>query len=295
MSKNDITPQEARDEAKIFEDLQKLCRSPGYIHAIAFFCWRDNLIHSAGDHITEDDIKHQYYQEKLLRSEISTLIGLMVKGDMDINVPELSVLQNYLNLSEALLHEMHMSLQKPWMAAFRAMARNPRKAMLIDPFSTADGLREPIFYGGESAYNFQYEELALRKYSADNDWLKAQVGFTIEEARLVAHNLGELQMQKVSGLREAMLKLHPDQWTFLPGFVFGAHELEGPTGLSLEKIERILLAFTVDPQKANASFCSLSAFNEQMPLRSSRLPTVHTCCFSIIACLKRCMRRHFSG
>ncbi|ESX63139.1 preprotein translocase [Mesorhizobium sp. LSHC422A00] len=262
MIKKDITPKDARDEAEIFKELQKLCCSSGYIHAIAYFCWRDNIIRFGGDQVTEKDVEHQYSHEKLLTSEISTLIGLMAKGNIDIGIPESRTLQNYVDQSEALLHEMHMCLQKPWMAAFEAMARNPSKENRIDPFSTAEGLREPIFYGGESAYNFQYEELALKKYRADNDWLRSRVGFAIEEACIVARKLGDLQMQKVLGLREAMLKIHPDQWTFLPGFVFAANELEEPTGLSLEKIERILMAFVVDLKKANASFSSLSAFNE---------------------------------
>jgi hypothetical protein len=33
-----------RPEAEIFEDLRGLCTSSGYIHAIAYFSWRDNLI-----------------------------------------------------------------------------------------------------------------------------------------------------------------------------------------------------------------------------------------------------------
>lgn len=246
MSKKGISPQETRNETEIFEELQKLCCSPGYIHAIAYFCWRDNLIRFAGDQVTENDVEHQYSHEKLLRTEISTLLGLMAKGDIDTNIPEPSTLQNYVDQTEALLHEMHMYLQKPWMAAFEAMAHNPKKANRVDPFSTADGLREPIFYAGESAYNFQYEELAPQKYSADNAWLKSHVGFTIEEACIFARNLGELQIEKLMNLREAAQKLHPDQWTFLPGFVFNAQELEGPTKLPPEQIERILMAFTVD-------------------------------------------------
>ena len=262
MNKKSITPKEARDEAEIFEDLQKLCCSSGYIHAIAYFCWRDNLIRFAGEQVTENDLEYQYSEEKLLRTEISTLIGLMVKAKIDNVIPDPSTLQNYINRSEALLHEMHMSLQKPWMAALEEMARNPSKRNRIDPLSTADGLREPIFYGSESAYNFQYEELAKKKYSADEKWLKSNTGFTITEACLFARKLSELQMQKIPRLHEAMREHNPDQWTFLPGFVFEAHELQGPTNLPLETIERILAAFTVDLKKANSSFSSLSAFNE---------------------------------
>jgi hypothetical protein len=262
MDKDKTTPLTARDEDDVFNDLQRLCDSAGYIHAVAYFCWRDNLIRFAGDQITEDDVQHQYSHDKLLRTEISTLIGLMAKGEMATDIPPPHTLQTYIDQSEALLHEMHMSLQKPWMAAFEALARDPSKANRIDPFSTAEGLREPIFYGGESAYNFQYEALAQSKYRADSEWLKSHVGFTIEEASLVARALGELQMQKLVGLRETMLALPPDRWTFLPGFLFSVLELEAPTGMEVEKIERIINAFCVDRDRANASFSSLSAFNE---------------------------------
>ena len=105
--------------------------------------------------------------------------------------------------------------------------------------------------------------MARRKYRADSEWLKSHAGFTIDEACLVARTLGELQMQKLVGLREMMLELHPDQWTFLPGFTFSVQELEAQTNIIREKIERILDAFSVDQDKANASFSSLSAFNDE--------------------------------
>jgi hypothetical protein len=262
MSKKDTSPRNARDEAAIFDDLQRLCKSPGFIHAIAYFCWRDNVIRFFGDSITEADVQYQYSFDKLLRTEISTLVGLMAKRPIDVSVPHPSTLQQYIDQSEALLHEMHMSFQKSWVAAFEAMALNPRSLNNIDPFVTADGLREPIFYGGESAYNFQYEELALQKYHDDNDWFRSKLDFSIEEVCIVARTLGELQMQKLLFLQDTMQKLHPDQWAFLSGFTFSAHELKDPTGLTLDKIERILAAFTIDLKKANDSFSSLSAFNE---------------------------------
>ena len=179
-----------------------------------------------------------------------------------MDIPMSSTLQDYIDQSETLLHEMHMSLQKPWLAAFEVAAKNPKKANRIDPFNTAEGLREPIFYGGESAYNFQYEELSLQKYKEDNDWLISKFGFSIDEACIVSRKLRDFQMQKIMGLREATVKLHPSQWTFLPGYIFKAQDLEKTTGFDSEKIERILMAFTIDLKKKNSSFSSLSAFNE---------------------------------
>jgi hypothetical protein len=69
MRKDEMNPQAARHEAEIFNDLQRLCCSPGFIHAIAYICWRDNLIRYAGEQITEDDLQYQYSSEKLIRSK----------------------------------------------------------------------------------------------------------------------------------------------------------------------------------------------------------------------------------
>jgi hypothetical protein len=260
--KKPISPNEARDEGAIFIDLQRLCCSRGFIHAIAYFCWRDNIIRFSGDQVTQDDVQHQYSHEKLLRTEISTLIGLMAKGEIDFSIPKPQIFQNYIDQSEALLHEMHMSLQKPWMNDFKVTESNKISLNRCSSFDKAEGLREPIFYSGESAYSFQYEALSLKKYVNDEGWLQTHKKFSIEEACTIARALSEIQMQKILDLSEATLKLHPDQWTFLPGFAFRAKELESPTGFSPEKIEHILTAFTFDRKTANESFSSLSAFNE---------------------------------
>ena len=262
MAKNEITPTTARAEQDIFNELSKLCVSDGYIHAIAYFCWRDNLIRFSGENITEDDVQHQYSHDRLLRTEISTLIGLMVKRNVSFTNPQPQALLSYIDRTEALLYEMHMSLQKPWLEGFKALALNPQNSERFDPFNAAEGLREPIFYSGESAYNFQYEALAQKKYQADNHWLKKNKGFDIEEACLICRALGELQLQKLLEFRKPMRKLPPDQWTFLPGFVFGAEELVARTGIELRQMERWLDAFCFNQNQNNAAFTSLSEFNE---------------------------------
>jgi hypothetical protein len=259
---NNMPPRDAREEAEIFSELEELCRSPGFIHAIAYFCYRDNFIRYAGDEVTETDLQQQYSYDKLLRTEISTLIGLMAKGDINLEVPQSSTTQLYIEKAEGLLHEMHMSLQKPWMRAFDAMAHAPEEAKNFDPFGSAEGLREPIFYSAESAYYFQYEELSRLRYQADNEWLQSNFGFRIDEACTVSKALGVLQMQKLPSLHETMPKLHPEDWTFLPGFEFNLSELREASNVSQETIERVVGSFCLDPNRKNSSFVSLSAFNE---------------------------------
>jgi hypothetical protein len=46
----------------------------------------------------------------------------------------------------------------------------------INPFTRGTVLREAIFYGGESGYSFQYRDLSVRKYAADNIRVRLTLG-----------------------------------------------------------------------------------------------------------------------
>lgn len=262
MRKEELDPLSAREESEIFADLERLCTSDGFIHAIAYFCWRDNIISFSGSEISERDIEHQYSHEKLLRTEISTLIGLMVKSEISFEIPSPDTMQYFINASEALLHEMHMSLQKPWMAAFEARARESGSAKNTNPFSNAEALREPIFYGGESAYDFQYRDLARLKYKNDNSWLESHLGFTIDEACEIAQVLSVMQVKKIKSIYSELKSIPPDKWTLLPGFIFSIDELAQSTNITKTKIRKIIDAFCFGENGANDEFISLSAFNE---------------------------------
>jgi hypothetical protein len=260
MEKSELSPKNARGEEQIFADLSTLCHSPGYVHAIAYFCFRDNLIMYSGEKVTEADTQHQYSHDKLLRTEISTLIGLMAKGKIDTNLPRPEILQNYIDRTEYLLHEMHMCLQKPWLIALQSTAAGGSRD--IDAFSTAERFREPIFYSGESAYNFQYGTLAELKYRADSDWLQKRFGFSIEEAVKIAEAISKLQIQKLISLRESLRKLSPDMWSYYPAFLFRLQEVAEQSNIDSEKIRRFLDAFSVCRESINAPFTSLASFNE---------------------------------
>lgn len=71
-----------RTEHQLFSELASLCLSPGYANTIAYFCFRDNLIQYS-DEVTPDDMSCMSSGECLSRAEISTLIGLMIKGPID--------------------------------------------------------------------------------------------------------------------------------------------------------------------------------------------------------------------
>src|SRR6266478_2496616 len=100
-----------RREEDVFGELSKLCTSPGYVHAIAYVCFRDNMV-SYADQVRAKDMLHLFSTKRLIRTEISTLIGLMVKAEVTYELPGPSTIQDYIQRTEDLLEEMHEILSE---------------------------------------------------------------------------------------------------------------------------------------------------------------------------------------
>ena len=100
---------EIRDEGVVFSELANLCKSSGYIHAIAYLCFRYNTIVYAGT-VSTEEVLQQYSMERPIRTEISTLIGLTCKSELITEIPSPQKLQKYIDKTEALLKEIHHSI-----------------------------------------------------------------------------------------------------------------------------------------------------------------------------------------
>lgn len=162
-----------RSEQEIFDDLAGLSSSAGYVHALAMFCYRDNYIRYGG-RLKAEDMENVFSRERLIRTEITTLIGLMCKKPIDFSHPGLEGVLGLMQQTEALLQELHRCLAA---VMFGDMFGAGAAAQLpADPSLAGPAMREPIFYGGESAYGFQYRDFAEKKYGADDPWLLAQMG-----------------------------------------------------------------------------------------------------------------------
>ena len=75
-----------RSEQEIFDDLTTLCRSKGFIHAIAQIWFRDNFVRFR-DELTEEDMAKLFSESRLIRTEVTTLIGLMMGAPIDFTLP----------------------------------------------------------------------------------------------------------------------------------------------------------------------------------------------------------------
>lgn len=247
----------ARDEELILSDLRELCSSQGFVHAIAYFCFRDVMVHFSG-YMTPADLNRHPGHERLIRTEISTLIGYMARAKISYAYPGSEVVQVYIDQAQALLLELHHALGKPFEVCFKESLGEPNPK---NPFTLGPVLREPIFYGGEAAYVHQYRDLSLKKFEQDNEWLKSHMGFTIQEAVAVSSAVIkalELDYQE----RVRVLRTTPfTDWDVTTLFAFTSNRVIELTGLERSTVESVLSAFTFSHEDRNDSFFNLNDFN----------------------------------
>jgi hypothetical protein len=98
-----------RPEKEVFADLAALCMSPGYIHALSFLAFRDNYI-LYSDELKAEDMMHLFSPERLLRTEMATLVGLAMRGAVRFDLPKPDVMRQYVDQTDALLAEIHHAM-----------------------------------------------------------------------------------------------------------------------------------------------------------------------------------------
>ena len=246
-----------RSEADVFNDLKILCASPGYIHVLAYFCYRDNLV-GYSETLKGEDFRESFGPNRLIRSELSTLLGLLIKDEIDYSIPKPDLFQRHVDRTEELLDELHKCLALPMTQGIQGLTP---ETIAPDFLSRGAVLREPIFYGGDSAYRSQYRDFSPHKYREDDQWLTANRGFSIGQAVAVAEAISSLLPVRLTHFRESIASTHPDDWTVLAFFTFQSEELARTSGEDLDTVRKVLESFSVPIEEHNNTFRALDDFN----------------------------------
>lgn len=255
-------PSEPRPEKDIFSDLAELCVTPGFVHALAWMSLRDNYVAFDGA-MDGDALAASYAPGRTVRTEFSTLLGLLVRQPINLSEPAPAEAQALFDRTNALLEELHHRLGRPmWDSIIEAAkaARDAGSERSPSPFTRADVLREPIFYGGESAYSFQYRDMALERYAADQAWLLGNKGFDIADAQAVASAVSKIQNKKILGVISRLKAEASSFASLLPAFTTTVEEIAADCGRPVERVRAVLAALSVSAP-ANDEFTSLGAFN----------------------------------
>jgi hypothetical protein len=255
-------PTEPRAEQDIFNDLAELCATPGFVHALAWMSLRDNYV-TFGGVMDGDALAASYAPGRTVRTEFSTLLGLLIRQPIDLSEPTPAEIQALFDRTNALLEELHSRLGRPMWESIIETAKAVQEAEAErppSPFTRADVLREPIFYGGESAYSFQYRDMALERYAADEAWLLANKGFGIADAQATACAVSEIQNKKILGELSRLKAEVPFLQSLLPAFITTAEEIAAHCGRPMETVRAVLAALSATAL-SNQDFTSLGAFN----------------------------------
>jgi hypothetical protein len=191
---------------------------------------------------------------------MSTLIGLMARAPIDWTKPSNDDLNSMMQRAEELLHELHQVLNLPGQEQFvAAMEKAEAAGDEVNPFEAGAVLREPIFYSAESAYASQYRDFAVKKYGADDEWLKRNRGFTIGEASSVLSAFSTLSQKKLPDTLKSLKDKPEEEWTLLPGFQFTVEEIATESKIGEDAVKKIFEALSL--KDTNPTFTALGEFN----------------------------------
>ncbi|TCJ39458.1 NERD domain-containing protein [Parafrankia sp. BMG5.11] len=251
-----------REEAVVLDDLRRLSQSPGFVHALATLTFQSNVI-TAVDDFTVDDFLKIYSPDRLIRNETNLLIGLMLSGAVDPTLQDPSVTTAYVDDAIALLEELHQAIiaqgHEVFFGALQAHRAGDEKA---NPLRSGVLLREGIFYGGESAFPFQYEALARERYAPDAAWLQKNMGFDIGEAADVLTAIRKIGSDKFQTHQRTLRQQGPTEWTWLPIFGFSIDEIINLVPLSRAKVEKIVEAFTITELDPELKISRVGSYNK---------------------------------
>jgi hypothetical protein len=240
-------------QTDILIELEQLCQTPGYIFVIAYLSFASNT--------NPVDAKYN-----LARNEIALLIRLMLKKELTITFNE-SLINNNIERTVELLSNLHTSLNdEMWTDKFTELAKyiqNDKKSDIQNLNDSYPDFKEPVFYAGDYAYDFQYRDFAVERYRNDNYWIIDNKGFDVVSARNIIHALKKIYTKKIAKLLElvAISQREMDLARILDCFSFTLEELTTESGSNSDIINKVLQAFSLSVP-CSSKFEKIGDYNE---------------------------------
>jgi len=101
-----------RSETEIFSELEQLCGSAGYIHLYADLVFRNTFVRFA-EGIKGEDFHESFGRDHLIRTELTTLLGMILKQKIDFTIPSADGMAELGTRTLTLLEELHTALAGP--------------------------------------------------------------------------------------------------------------------------------------------------------------------------------------
>ena len=246
-----------RPEKDLLTDLDRLTQQPGFIYTacvmVAQALW-----------MSPDEVADLNWYERPNRQELSLLLGFLVKHKLRLDeFPSEDEFEKQKAIAIDLLNELHRACAFPPLPEAEATdSDQDQSRKIIDAYNewieSGLGMREPIFYGGDGAYPFQYLEMASARYALDKDWIQMNVGIDFEEIREVASALGQLFSERIQNIDFG--STHDQNCkAILSSMAFHPEDLPN---ISRPALRCFLDWFSLKPGEVNQDFNSIGDYNK---------------------------------
>lgn len=243
----------------ILNRLEEIASTPGFIYTLALLLLQDIFL----DPSESADIN---WGERISFQEFSLLVGLMVKHEVKLEFPtEENHNADTIEIFN-LLHDLHRTHFGVFFQKLKENFDEEKVSQLTEEqkeeafrnlFGSGEMMTEPIFYGGSGAYDFQYNDLAIKKYRYDSAWIKKEKGFSIEEAAQIAKDLKSMSAEKAAKIKIAQSFENLCAQIF-DIFCFSSTDI---CSTSDAEVQSFLTAFSLRPGTVNKSFNSIGQYN----------------------------------
>ena len=228
---------------KIISELTQLSQEPGFIYTYCTMV-HDNLC------VSGSEISNINWYERLNGKELSFLLGLMVKNQIiPVGHGNNDSLERQRSTAVDLLHKLHTSI----MESMLGNIANPQTTK-VDPTALSQdsqGIVEAIFYDAPGAFDFQWLELAPKRYCYDEEWFKRTLGFNLQEMVNVASEIRTVVTAQLNDVR-----VHKD---ILEVFCVEPSQLSSESEAVVTQFFKI---FSCRPGEVNCNFQHVNDINE---------------------------------
>jgi len=246
------------------QQIEAITRKPGFIYTLALILLRDMFV-------APEQAADINWRDRLSFQELTFLVGLLIKHEIDLDVPAEEESAKTFESVYNLFHTLHLKHNEPFFEQLEQKSQKNPKEDYRKVFGNAELMTESIFYGASGTYDFQYLEFARDKYRQDQDWIRAYSGLQIQEMASVANKLKEFIENKLVRLK----KNPPPSFSeicseALDVLCFRSIDL---SGISAQQVGAFLRAFSVKPGQANQALLVPGQYNELESHPIVQLPT----------------------
>lgn len=238
--------------------IESLTREPGFVYTLALILMRDLFLRP-------EDIAEVNPRKHLNIQELTFLVGLLVKGEIDFGVPSEDGSAHRFALTYQLFEELHRKYHEPFIEEMGRLAENGRETETREAnyrriFGAGIAVSEPIFYAASGAYDFQYLDFAVDKYQYDSAWIKEHIGVDVRVMVGIARELKRLHEIRFNRLVASPTSRFSDMCQ--GGFSVFCFEEEDIGQFGAAEVAAFLKAFSLTPGEANRKLQLPGQFNE---------------------------------